>query len=59
VVESLEGRWDTTRLVILEFDSLDIARRWYASPDYQHAAAARRAASTGRVVLVEGWAKPW
>lgn len=59
VVECLEGEWDTRRLVIAEFDSVDVGRRWFTSPEYQRAAALRRATSTGRVLLVEGWRKPW
>lgn len=34
----LEGRLDTredTRLVMIEFDSLEIARTWYESDEYQ------------------------
>ena len=33
-----EGRLDTrpdTRLVMIEFDSLDTAREWYESPEYR------------------------
>jgi uncharacterized protein (DUF1330 family) len=58
VVEELEGPWPTKRLVILEFDSVATARKWYESPEYQAAAGKRQASSTGRVVLVSGWPKP-
>jgi len=59
VVEALEGAWDTRRLVINEFPTVEIARAWFHSELYQEAAKHRRATSTGRVLLVEGWKKPW
>lgn len=59
VVEVLEGDWDTKRLVILEFPTVQVARDWYGSEEYQAAAAHRQATSTGRVLLVEGWKQRW
>jgi uncharacterized protein (DUF1330 family) len=59
VVESLEGSWPTKRLVVLEFPSIDVARDWYHSEEYQAAARKRQAASEGRVLLVEGWRAAW
>ena len=59
IVESLEGDWNTKRLVINEFQTVEIARAWYRSDRYQAAARHRQATSTGRVLLVEGWKKPW
>jgi uncharacterized protein (DUF1330 family) len=59
VVESLEGEWDTKRLVIVEHTTLAVARGWYESAEYQAAARKRQATSNGRVLLVEGWNKPW
>jgi len=59
IVESLEGEWLTKRLVITEFPTVDIARAWYHSDLYQAAARKRQATSTGRVILVGGWDRPW
>jgi uncharacterized protein (DUF1330 family) len=59
VVETLEGDWPTKRFVINEFPSVDIARAWYHSDLYQEAVRARQATSSGRVLLVGGWPKPW
>lgn len=50
----LEGDWDPARLVILEFDDLAAATRWYESPEYQEARKLREGAATFRVVAVEG-----
>ncbi len=33
--EALEGDWQPQRLVVLEFPSIEQARDWYASPEYQ------------------------
>jgi uncharacterized protein (DUF1330 family) len=59
VVEVLEGEWPTRRLVIAEFPTVAIARAWYHSDLYQAAARKRQATSTGRVLLVGGWDRPW
>jgi uncharacterized protein (DUF1330 family) len=53
-VEALEGEWRPERLVLLEFPSLEVAKRWWASESYQQAATIRRAYSTGEIVLLEG-----
>lgn len=52
--EVLEGDRRPGRLVVLEFDSVEAARRWYDSPEYTEARRVRQAASTGSFVLVEG-----
>jgi uncharacterized protein (DUF1330 family) len=53
-VDVLEGDWSPTRLVILAFDDLEHARRWYESPEYQELKALRAGNSTTRLVAVEG-----
>jgi uncharacterized protein (DUF1330 family) len=50
----LEGDWSPTRLVVLEFESLDAAKRWYESEAYQEAKKLREGAASLRVVAVEG-----
>lgn len=59
VVEQLEGDWPTKRFVINEFDSVDIARQWWNSPEYREASVKRQATSKGRILLVGGWNRPW
>jgi uncharacterized protein (DUF1330 family) len=51
--ETIEGEW-SGRVVVLEFESLDAAKSWYYSDDYQAAAKLRHAASRGRMIMVEG-----
>ncbi len=53
-VDSKEGGWTPKRLVVLEFPSMDAARRWYGSPEYAPVLAMRLKSARSRVVLVEG-----
>lgn len=50
----LEGDWKPSRVVILQFDSSDTAKKWYASETYIHARKLRENAGVMRMVLVEG-----
>jgi uncharacterized protein (DUF1330 family) len=52
--ELIEGVGQPKRVVVLEFDDLAAAKRWYNSPEYQEALAIRQRASKSRVILVEG-----
>ena len=53
-VHELEGQWTIPRLVIIAFDSLDAAQRFYHSPDYQEILPLRLQAAEGTVVIAEG-----
>jgi uncharacterized protein (DUF1330 family) len=50
----LEGDWQPTRLVVLEFEDLDAVTRWYDSPEYQAAKQLREGAANLRMVAVQG-----
>ena len=50
----LEGTWEPTRLVILEFPSMEQAKRWYESDDYHGLKALRLKTAKTDVILVEG-----
>lgn len=52
--EALEGDWPKLRRVLLEFPSMEAARNWWSSPDYEKPKAMRQAASRGRLILMEG-----
>ena len=41
-------------VVIIEFPSVEAARAWYESPEYQAVVGERLAATEGRAVIVEG-----
>ena len=53
-VDSREGGWNPARFVVLEFPTMDQARRWYDSPEYAPALALRRKAASTKLILVEG-----
>ena len=53
-VSVLEGDWPQIRRVIIEFPSVEAARQWWDSPEYEKPKALRRANSTGRLILLEG-----
>ena len=50
----LEGDWQPPRLVMLEFEDLEAALRWYESDAYQEAKKLREGAARFRAVAVEG-----
>jgi uncharacterized protein (DUF1330 family) len=51
---ALEGDWNPPRLVVLEFEDLEAARRWYESEIYQEARKLREGAAGFRAVAVQG-----
>ncbi len=54
VPESLEGTFEPDqRLVILEFETVEHARAWYASNEYQQALAAAAGGLDRRLFIVE------
>ena len=52
----LEGDWNPPRLVMLEFENLDSAKRFYASVEYQEVKRLREGAARLNMVAVEGLA---
>lgn len=52
--EVLEGVWSPKRLVILEFESIEQAKAWLESPEYQPARQLRHRTATTNMVVIEG-----
>jgi uncharacterized protein (DUF1330 family) len=52
--EQLEGQWGPKRVVVLEFESVEQAKRWYASEEYREAKAIRVKTAATDVIVVEG-----
>jgi uncharacterized protein (DUF1330 family) len=52
--EVVEGDWDPERVVVVEFPSVERAREWYRSPEYQEIVEMRTRAAPSKVVLVQG-----
>ncbi|HEX2279973.1 MAG TPA: DUF1330 domain-containing protein [Candidatus Tectomicrobia bacterium] len=53
-VETLEGHWDTQRLVIIEFENAERAKQWWASEDYREAKQLRQRTAKTQLIVVEG-----
>ncbi|MFE0500041.1 DUF1330 domain-containing protein [Lysobacter soli] len=51
--QSVEGQWSSD-LVVIEFPSIEHARSWYESPEYQAIRPLRTDHTDGDVVLVQG-----
>jgi uncharacterized protein (DUF1330 family) len=52
--EVIEGEWEPERVVVIEFPSVQRAKEWYASPEYQEIVGMRQRAAPSNTVLVEG-----
>jgi uncharacterized protein (DUF1330 family) len=53
--QAVEGSLAGRRHVVIEFDSYAIAKACYESPEYQAAVRIREEASTGDLVIIEGY----
>jgi uncharacterized protein (DUF1330 family) len=53
-VEVREGGWTPSRLVILEFPTVERARAWWDSPEYAPAKAVRQSCAETQLVIAEG-----
>jgi len=54
-VTVLEGDWRPPRLVVLEFEDVDAAQRWYDSEQYRAVRSLREGAGHVNMVLVAGY----
>jgi uncharacterized protein (DUF1330 family) len=50
----LEGEWSPPRVVIIEFESSEQARRWMSSPEYAKAKPMRHKSAKTNLVMVPG-----
>jgi uncharacterized protein (DUF1330 family) len=53
--EVIEGNWHPQRLVVLEFPNMEVARKFYDSPEYVAARSARQEVSDFDMLLVEAY----
>ena len=53
-VEVLEGDWAPKRLVVLEFESVERAKKWWASKEYGAAKQVRYKTAITNMIIVEG-----
>ncbi|MBC8338203.1 MAG: DUF1330 domain-containing protein [Rhodospirillales bacterium] len=54
VQEILEGDWPHPRCVVLKFPSMEQAKAWHESAEYEGPKALRQSASRGNMLVVEG-----
>jgi uncharacterized protein (DUF1330 family) len=50
----LEGIDQNIRVVVIEFPSLQRAKEWYHSEEYQHIKSLRKDAATGLLIALDG-----
>ncbi len=53
-VEVLEGDWVPKRLVVLEFESVERAKKWWDSKEYSAAKRVRQKTAVTNMIIVEG-----
>jgi uncharacterized protein (DUF1330 family) len=52
--EVLEGTWNGQQTILLEFESVEVAKAWYDSDGYREARKLRQAAADCQAVLLTG-----
>jgi uncharacterized protein (DUF1330 family) len=52
--ETLEGDWEPSRLVILEFPNTDRAKAWWSSEEYRVPKGIRQSASRCELLVADG-----
>jgi uncharacterized protein (DUF1330 family) len=55
-IHPLEGEFGFDRFVVIEFPSLEAARRFYGSPEYAPLLGLRTETTRSQVAFVEGYA---
>jgi uncharacterized protein (DUF1330 family) len=51
---TLEGDWKPTRIVVLEFPTVEKAKEWWDSDAYRHARDIRHRAARTKMIVVQG-----
>jgi uncharacterized protein (DUF1330 family) len=53
-IDVIEGDWNPKVLVIIKFESVEQAKKWYNSPEYAEIVDIRNRSSTSNLLIVEG-----
>lgn len=53
-LERLEGDWSPGRVVVIRFESIAAARKWWESEDYAELKAIRQTTTDTKMIVVEG-----
>ena len=52
--ETLEGDWNPSRLVVIEFDNVEQAKLWWDSKEYASAKKLRHETATSTMIVAQG-----
>ena len=52
--ETLEGDWNAKRVVIIEFPSVEQAKTWYDSPEYEAIKGIRQRSAVSNILIAHG-----
>ncbi|MEU8784377.1 DUF1330 domain-containing protein [Streptomyces sp. NPDC048637] len=52
--QPVEGAWDSSRIVVIEFPDMDRIRQWYHSPAYRRAREIREGKVRVGMLFIEG-----
>jgi len=53
-VKIVSGNWNPSRLIIVEFDSMDRFNSWWNSPEYKALAPLREQSTETNAIVIEG-----
>jgi len=53
-IDSADGGWNPAGMVVLEFESVEQARKWYNSPEYQAVVGQRFNSADSALIIVDG-----
>ena len=53
--QAVEGDWNPTRIVVLEFPTEEHLKRFATAPDYEPVAAIRHRAANTNAIIVQGY----
>ena len=53
-LEVAQGDWTPNRLVVIEFESMDQAKAWYDSPEYEGPKQTLARSSNSNFIFIEG-----
>ena len=53
-IEKVEGDWEPSRMVVIEFESMEQLKKWYHSQEYSGPMQLRHQSANATVLFVEG-----
>ena len=53
-IEVADGTWSPIRMVVIEFESLEQAKKWYNSPEYNPLVSMRTGSTESGLIFVDG-----